>query len=74
LQAAQCDCLITETVHQPEQDRIRIAMGDAQQPLTMEELRQLPGVGGSRLKSNVAKLVAEEKIQETPAGYVVVPT
>ena len=39
-----------------------------------EALRQMPGVDGSRLQRNMARLVEQRKIQETPAGYVVVST
>jgi hypothetical protein len=38
----------------------------------MEDLRQMPGVDGSRLKRNVSRLLAQGKVQEMSAGYVVV--
>jgi hypothetical protein len=38
----------------------------------IEALRQMPGVESGRLKRNVSRLVAQKKVQETPAGYIVV--
>jgi predicted HTH transcriptional regulator len=48
------------------------AIRTAPQPLTVEALRQMPGVKSGRIKRNVARLVAWGKIQATPVGYVVV--
>lgn len=48
------------------------AIRSAPQPLTLEDLRQVPGVDRSRLKFNVTRLVKQGNIQETPAGYMVV--
>jgi hypothetical protein len=47
---------------------ILAAIRTAPQPLTIEDLRQRPGVDGSRLKRNVTRLVAQGKIQEMSAG------
>ena len=58
---------------QSQPDLLLVALRTVQQPLMIEDLRQLPGVAGSRVKRNVNRLVAQGKIQETPAGYVVVP-
>ena len=58
---------------QSQPDLLLVALRTVQQPLMIEDLRQLPGVDGSRVKRNVNRLVAQGKIQETPAGYVVVP-
>jgi hypothetical protein len=55
-------------------DLLLAAIRTAPQPLTIEDLRQLPGVDGSRAKRNVTRLVEQRKIQETPVGYVGVPT
>jgi hypothetical protein len=49
------------------------AIRTAQPLLTIEALRQMPGVESGRLKRNVSRLLAQGKIQETSAGYVVVP-
>jgi hypothetical protein len=63
------------TVTAPSQpDLLLAAIRTAPQPLTIEDLRQLPSVDGSRLQHNMARLVEQRKIQETPAGYVVVST
>jgi hypothetical protein len=71
-QPAQTAQATTETgLSQP--DLLLAAIRTAPQPLTIEALRQMPGVDGSRLKRTVSRLVAQGKIQETPAGYVVVP-
>jgi hypothetical protein len=48
------------------------AIRTAEQPLMIEALRQMPGVESGRLKRNVSRLVAQKKVQETPAGYIVV--
>jgi ParB-like chromosome segregation protein Spo0J len=53
-------------------DLLLAALRTAQQPLMIEDLRQISGVGGSRLKRNVSRLVVQGKIQETPLGYVMV--
>jgi hypothetical protein len=61
----------TETaLSQP--DLLLAAIRTAQQPLTIEALRQMPGVESGRIKRNMAWLVAQGKIQEMPGGYVVV--
>jgi hypothetical protein len=44
------------------------AIRTAQQPLTIEDLRQISGVDGRRLKYNVGRLVKHGKIQEMPGG------
>jgi hypothetical protein len=44
------------------------AIHTAPQALTIEDLRQLPGVDGSRVKRNVNRLVARGKIQEMTRG------
>jgi hypothetical protein len=72
-QPAQTAHATTQAV--PSQpDLLLAALRTAQQPLMIEDLRQLPGVDGSRAKRNVTRLVEQRKIQETPAGYVVVST
>jgi hypothetical protein len=72
-QPAQTVHATTETA--PSQPDLLLAViRTAPQPLTIEGLRQLPGVDGSRAKRNVTRLVQQMKIQETPAGYVVVST
>ena len=58
---------------QSQPDLLLAAIRTAEQPLTHEALRQMPGVDGSRLKRNVSRLLAQGKMQETPAGYMVVP-
>ena len=68
-QPAQTAHATTETA--PSQpDLLLAAIRTAPQPLTIEDLRQLPGVDGSRAKRNVTRLVEQRKMQETPAGYV----
>jgi hypothetical protein len=47
---------------------ILAAIHTAPQPLTYKDLRQSPGIDGSRLKRNMARLVAQGKIQEMPEG------
>ena len=47
---------------------ILAAIHTAPQPLTREDLRQRPGVDGSRLKRNMARLVAQGKLQEMSGG------
>ena len=70
---AQTAHAATETaLSQP--DLLLTAIRAAQQSLMIEDLRQISGVDGGRLKRNVSRLVAQGKIQETPAGYVVVST
>src|SRR5262249_49126495 len=44
------------------------ALRTAQQPLMIEDLRQISGVDDRRLKRNIARLVAQGKIQEMPGG------
>jgi ParB-like chromosome segregation protein Spo0J len=58
---------------QSQPDLLLVALRTVQQPLMIEDLRQLPGVDGSGVKRNVNRLVGQRKIQETPAGYVLVP-
>jgi hypothetical protein len=70
-QPAQAAHATTKTVlSQP--DLLLTAIRTAPQPLTIEALRQMPGVESGRIKRNVAQLVAWGKIQETPVGYVMV--
>ena len=72
-QPAQTAQATTQTVlSQPA--LLLAAIRTAPQPLTIEDLRQMPGVEGSRVRRNVTRLVAQGKIQETPEGYVVVST
>jgi hypothetical protein len=71
-QPAQTAHAATATA-QSQPDLLLAALRTAQQPLTIEDLRQLPGVDGSRLKRNVSRLLTQGKMQETPAGYVGVP-
>ena len=72
-QPAQTAQAATATA-QSQPDVLLAALRTAQQPLTHEALRQMPGVDGRRLRRNVSRLMAQGKIQETPAGYVVVST
>ena len=66
---AQTAPATTETA--PSQPALLLAaIRTAPQPLTIEDLRQLPGVDGRRAKRNVTRLVEQRKMQETPAGYV----
>jgi hypothetical protein len=68
-----------QTVHATKQttlsqpDILLTAIRTAPQPLMIEDLRQISGVDGRRVKRNVSRLLAQGKIQETSAGYVVVP-
>jgi hypothetical protein len=55
-------------------DLLLAAIRTAPQPLTIEALRQMPGVDGRRLKRNVGQLLAQGKIQEMPDGTLVVST
>jgi hypothetical protein len=49
------------------------AIRTATQPPTLEDLRKVPGVDNSHIKSNVASLEKQREIKQTPAGdYVVV--
>jgi hypothetical protein len=67
-QSMQTAQAVAETaLSQP--DLLLRAIRTAPQPLTIQDVRQLPGVDGRRVKRNVARLVAQGKIQETPAGY-----
>jgi hypothetical protein len=71
-QPAQTTYATTKTVlSQP--DLVLSALRTAQQPLMIEDLRQISGVDGSRVKRNVSRLLAQGKIQEMTGGYVVVP-
>src|SRR5262249_1292751 len=71
-QPAQTAHATTQTVlSQP--DLLLAAIRTAHQPLMIEDLRQISGLDGSRLKRNVSRLVVQGTMQETPAGYVVVP-
>jgi hypothetical protein len=64
---AQTAHTTTETA--PSQPDLLLAViNTAPQQLTREDLRQSPGVDGSRLKRNLARLVAQGKIQEMPGG------
>jgi hypothetical protein len=66
-QSAQTAQAATETaLSQP--DLLLAAIRTAPQSLTMEDLRQRPGVDGSRLKRNLARLVAQGKIQAMTGG------
>jgi hypothetical protein len=66
-QPAQTAYSTTETA--PSQpDILLAAIHKAPQPLTRKDLRQTLGVDGSRLKRNLARLVAQGKIQEMPGG------
>jgi hypothetical protein len=72
-QSAQTAQAATETIlSQPA--LLLAAIRTAPQPLTIEDLRQRPGVDGSRLKRNVERLVEQKKIRETLSGYEVIPT
>jgi hypothetical protein len=59
---------------QSQPDVLLTALRTAPQPLMIEDLRQISGVDGGRVKRNVSRLMVQGKIQETPAGYVVVST
>jgi hypothetical protein len=66
-QPAQTAHASTETgLSQP--DLLLAALRTAPQSLTMEDLRQMPGVDGRRLKRNMARLVAQGKIQAMTGG------
>jgi len=72
-QPAQPTPATTQTVR--SQPTLLLAvLRTAHQPLTIKDLRQISGVDGRRLKRNVARLVAQGKMQETSAGYVVAST
>jgi hypothetical protein len=50
------------------------ALRTAEQPLTHEHLRQVPGVDGGMLPRYLRLLMEQGRIQETPTGYVAAST
>ena len=55
-------------------DLILEAIRTAPQPLTLEDLRQVPSVDRRRLTYNVSRLEKQHKIEKTPTGYVAMST